>query len=242
MIRLSVIVPAFNEARFLGRTLAQLQAALASQADRLTDVELIVCDNNSTDQTAEVARQGGATVVFEPHNQIGRARNRGAQDATGDWLLFVDADTHVPAETFGDMLDHIETDRYVAGGCAVRLDGGLWYGRLIGWLAVQLFRWMKMAGGSFVFCRADAFRAIGGFDLEIYAGEEVFLSRALKRWGRPRGLRFAFLTRHAVVTSARKLDRAGIAGFLRILLRAIFRPYSTIRSREHLGFFYDPKR
>ena len=51
--------------------------------------ELMVCDNNSSDTTAAIARASGARVVFEPVNQIGRARNTGAAAATGEWLVFV---------------------------------------------------------------------------------------------------------------------------------------------------------
>jgi len=54
---------------------------------------MIVCDNNSTDRTAEIARAAGAIVVYEPVNQIARRRNCGAAAATGDWLIFVDADS-----------------------------------------------------------------------------------------------------------------------------------------------------
>jgi glycosyltransferase involved in cell wall biosynthesis len=73
--------------------------------------ELIVCDNNSTDYTADIARAAGATVVFEPVNQIARARNRGAEAATGDWLLFIDADSHPSAGLFTDVVEQIKSDR-----------------------------------------------------------------------------------------------------------------------------------
>ena len=89
-----MVVPAFNEERLLGASLAQMKSAAGAFAGRGWDFELIVCDNNSTDRTAEIARAAGATVVFEPVNQIARARNRGAAAATGDWLVFVDADSH----------------------------------------------------------------------------------------------------------------------------------------------------
>ena len=77
-VKVSIIIPAFNEERLLGQSLAQINLARAAFANRAWDSELIVCDNNSTDGTAEIARSAGATVVFEPVNQIGRARNRGA--------------------------------------------------------------------------------------------------------------------------------------------------------------------
>jgi glycosyltransferase involved in cell wall biosynthesis len=93
-VRISVIIPAFNEERLLGESLVQVNAAMAAFARRGWPAELIVCDNKSTDRTAEVARAAGASVIFEPVNQIGRARNRGAEAATGEWLIFIDADTH----------------------------------------------------------------------------------------------------------------------------------------------------
>src|SRR5580704_3687700 len=86
------------------------------------EFELIVCDNNSTDRTAEIARAAGARVIFEPFNQIGRARNTGASIATGDWLIFVDADSHPSEGLFADVAEQIVSGRCLAGGVTVRLD------------------------------------------------------------------------------------------------------------------------
>jgi glycosyltransferase involved in cell wall biosynthesis len=69
--------------------------------------EIIVCDNNSTDRTGELARAEGARVLFEPVNQISRARNAGAAVANGQWLVFVDADSFPSVELFAEMLAHI---------------------------------------------------------------------------------------------------------------------------------------
>lgn len=242
MTNLSVVIPAFNESRYIEPCIASMQAALAANRERLAATQIVVCDNNSSDDTAEIARRCGAMVVFEPHNQIARARNTGAAHASGDWLLFVDADCLVQAETIADLLDHIESGRFVGGGCAVRLDEAPWIARLAAATVVLLFRVLGYAAGSFVFCRADAFRAVGGFDERVYAGEEVFLSRALKAWGRPRGLRFTMLTRAPITTSARKLRTHGLWSFLKLALRGTILPRSTLGSREHLDFFYDGRR
>src|SRR5262245_66406239 len=97
---ISIVVPAFNEARGLAATLASIRRAAAAFDARGWRHELIVCDNNSTDATGAIARDAGAIVVFEPVNQISRARNAGAGRASGNWLLFIDADSHPSPELF----------------------------------------------------------------------------------------------------------------------------------------------
>ncbi|MFA6317176.1 MAG: glycosyltransferase, partial [Elusimicrobiota bacterium] len=92
-MKLSIVIPAFNEEKLLASCLRSVQAALATGLRPGWASEVVVCDNNSTDKTPEIARAEGAQVVFEPHNQISRARNTGAKAASGDWLLFIDADS-----------------------------------------------------------------------------------------------------------------------------------------------------
>jgi len=121
-VKISVVVPAFNEERLLGESLAQIKSAAHAFAQRGWDFELIVCDNNSTDRTAEIARAAGAIVVFEPVNQIARARNSGAAAATGDWLIFVDADSRPNAGLFAEVAGQISSGHCLAGGVTVRMD------------------------------------------------------------------------------------------------------------------------
>src|SRR5882672_5288336 len=118
-MKISVVVPAFNEEALLARSLASIRAAMAAFDAPGWSAELIVCDNNSTDRTAEVARAAGAQVVFEPINQISRARNSGAARAAGDWLVFVDADSHPDAALFADAAEQIAGGRCMAGGSTV---------------------------------------------------------------------------------------------------------------------------
>jgi cellulose synthase/poly-beta-1,6-N-acetylglucosamine synthase-like glycosyltransferase len=96
---LSVILPAFNEARALPATLAALDVARRRVELRFgCETEVLVVDNASTDATAGVARDAGARVVSEPSRNLARARNAGASAARGDVLVFVDADTWGPPE------------------------------------------------------------------------------------------------------------------------------------------------
>ena len=92
------MVPAFNEEQLIEASLRSIRAAMAAFDRAGWESELIVCDNNSTDRTADIARAMGATVVFEPINQISRARNAGAAAASGGWLVFVDADSQPSVE------------------------------------------------------------------------------------------------------------------------------------------------
>ncbi|OFW06296.1 MAG: hypothetical protein A3I61_07500 [Acidobacteria bacterium RIFCSPLOWO2_02_FULL_68_18] len=203
-MNVSVVVPAFNEERGLAASLRAIRAGMTTLEDRGWWSELIVCDNNSTDCTAAVAREHGAAVVFEPINQISRARNAGAGRARGDWLVFVDADSHPSRALFAEMAGVIEEGRCLAGGSTVRLDQSDPLSSLVvaGWNAVS--RIMHWAAGSFIFCEAHVFRELGGFSLELYAAEEIELFRRLKRVALQRRRTIAILHRHPLETSARK--------------------------------------
>ncbi len=206
---LSIVVPAFNEEKELPSCLDSIHSACASALNPANcpgvwRYELIVANNNSTDATDRVARRHGARVVFEPNNQISRARNRGASVARGQWLLFLDADSRLHGETLCDLRSAIESDCYVGGGCTIGLDSAPWWGSA----SIQLWnlaaQCMRLASGSFLFCRSEAFSAVGGFSESLYASEDLALSRRLKKWGKARGLAFSMLSAQPHVSSGRK--------------------------------------
>jgi glycosyltransferase involved in cell wall biosynthesis len=240
-VKISIVVPAFNEERLLGESLAQINLAAGALQQRGWATELIVCDNNSTDKTAQIARAAGATVVFEPINQIARARNRGADAATGDWLLFVDADSHPSAELFADVADAIDSGRCLAGGATVSLDKKYWTAELITLLWNFASRWRRMLAGSFIFCETATFRKIGGFSEELFAGEELELSQRLRKTAKETGRRIVILHRHPLVTSARKLHLYTLREHVRLITR-LFRDRRVLASREACHLWYDGRR
>lgn len=242
MLRVSIIIPAYNEERLLGETLRRVQAAQYAFTAQGWTMEVIVCDNNSTDRTAELAQAAGATVVFEPINQIARARNRGAAVAPGDWLLFIDADSHPSEELFEDVAEAINSGRYLAGGATVRLEDGYPVANFFTGAWNWLSRCRLLLAGSFIFCEAQAFRKIGGFSHELFVGEELDLSVRLKQLGRETGKRIVILHRHPLVTSARKVRLYSGRELLWFFLRAAFRQKATLESRAACHPWYDGRR
>jgi glycosyltransferase involved in cell wall biosynthesis len=241
-VLISIIVPAFNEERLLGESLAGIRAALGSFSARGWDTELIVCDNNSTDRTAQIAQAAGAKVVFEPVNQIGRARNRGAQSAQGDWLVFVDADSRPSAELFAAVANEISTGRCLAGGSTVRLDGDHPKANWVVGLWNCLSRSFNLLAGSFIFCEATAFRAVGGFSEELFAGEELELSQKLKRVAREQNKRVVLLHLHPLITSARKVQLYRTRDHLWFFIKAMFARRKILTSRDACFPWYDGRR
>lgn len=241
-MKISIIIPAFNEELLLGETLQQMHAATEAFTRRGWTSEVIVCDNNSTDRTANIAREGGAQVVFEPVNQIARARNRGAEAASGDWLLFVDADSQPEVALFGDVAEQIASGRCVAGGSTIRLAGHHPAANCVASLWNGLSRWRRLLAGSFVFVEAKVFHALGGFSPELFAGEELELSGRLHEFARKDGREVVILHRHPLVTSARKARLYTTREHLKFLARAAWNREGTLRNRDACHSWYDGRR
>jgi glycosyltransferase involved in cell wall biosynthesis len=241
-MHLSIIIPAFNEERLIEQCLESISTSLLKNYKPGFSSEVIVVDNNSTDKTAELARQAGANVVFEPVNQIGRARNAGAGVATGNWLLFVDADSLLNPGLLADILKLIDDGKSVGCGSKIEMKGLPWWASstLNFWTAVAVrFHW---AAGALVVCRADAFRDVGGFNQELYALEEITLSQELTKWGRERGLKFTILTKHPLETSARKVLLYSRSEIFGQMFRVLFNRRRSLHDKSQLPIWYDGRR
>lgn len=241
-MRISIIIPAFNEEKLLPGTLAGIKAASPAFLHQGWELELIVCDNNSTDGTSALARASGARVVFEPVNQIGRARNCGAQAATGEWLLFIDADSRPSAALFGEVAAQIVSGECLAGGVTVTLDTASRGGALITEIWNFLSRAFHLLAGSFIFCEAEAFHQVGGFSTDLFAGEELELTRKLKRLARARQKQIVILHAHPLITSARKIHLYTFREHTRFLLRAALARRRVLTSRQECHTWYDGRR
>lgn len=203
---ISIIIPAFNEEKYIGQTLARINLALEANQEQGFAWELIVCDNNSTDRTAEIAAQMGAIVTFEPVNQIAKARNTGAAAAGGDWFLFIDADSYPSPDLVAEVSDVVRSGNYVGCGTTVLVEGGTLFNKLRMERLNPLFRLFNWSGGAFLLCQREAFQVIGGFSTTLYAFEEVDFVLRIKRYGRRTKRKFTVIHRHPVITSGRKGD------------------------------------
>lgn len=216
---ISVLIPAYNEEKLITRVIRQVRESFAAVS--FGSYEIIVCDNNSTDRTGELSAAEGAVVVKESHNQIARARNTAAKSSRGKWLIFLDADTFLTPEILGKTIRTFEEGKICAGGCQLKFDRdniGL-FPSFMTQLWNRISHIVNLAAGSYLFCYREAWADIGGFNEEIYAGEEIFFSQQLKKWAKERKLRFQVLTGMPVVTSARKMDwYSSWQLFLRVLL------------------------
>jgi len=238
---ISFIVPAYNEELELPSTLAAIRdAALAAASPSVggqdRQHEIIVVDDASTDTTAAIGREAGAQVVSIKRRQIAASRNAGARVARGNILFFVDADTRIKPKHIVDAIAALHAG--CAGGSArIEAHGPvpLW-GRIFMRMFCAVYFANNLGAGAFLFTSRKNFDAIGGFDEELFIGEEIYFSLALKKIGR-----FKIL-REPIVTSGRKLRMYSAGKILSRSLAIIIRGRRAARSRDRLDLWYDGKR
>jgi glycosyltransferase involved in cell wall biosynthesis len=230
---ISFIIPAYNEEIELSSTLAAIRSAAA---DASQPFEIIVVDDASTDATPEIAEEAGARVVSILRRQIAAARNAGAGAAQGEYLFFVDADTRISRSHVTKAIAALEGG-YAGGSARVALDGMIpTWGRVLLHAFGTLYFGLNLGAGAFLFTTRHNFQAIGGFDEQYFAGEEVYFSLALRKLGRFKVLR------EPIVTSGRKLRMYPAKQFLRNFFGVIVGGPRAVRSRAKLRLWYDGKR
>lgn len=238
--RYSLIIPAYNEERLLGRLLDSVDAARATYG-RGDAVELIVADNASTDRTAVIAATRGCRVIAVEKRVIAAARNAGARAARGEFLAFVDADAQVHPDTFVEIDRALADPRVVAGATGARLER---------WSIGIAFTYAMIVPIVFVtgmdtgvtFCRKEDFEAIGGYDESRLVAEDVAFLWALRRLGQTRGQRLARATRAKIVASTRKFDEFGDWHFFLVAIEGLRHLMRRDLTRLTDRYWYKPNR
>jgi rSAM/selenodomain-associated transferase 2 len=179
-MRLSIVIPTLNEAATIQQN---LQRALA-----LRPHEVIVADGGSEDETAELARAAGASVVTSVRGR-GRQLNTGSRQATGDVLLFLHADCWLEEQAAEQIEAALLDDNVVGGAFQQRIDHEHRIFRWLEWGNAVRVRWRRMPyGDQGIFLRRSAFEALGSF-AEVRLLEDVLLMREIRH----RGWRIEFL-------------------------------------------------
>jgi rSAM/selenodomain-associated transferase 2 len=192
---ISVIIPALNEAATIGKTLAHLKCR--------THLEVIVVDGGSKDGTVALAESHGAKVI---PSKPGKAvqMNAGAATAAGDILVFLHADTLLPADFRDHVVAALNQKGVAAGAFRLSIDSTAAGLRIIERMANWRSRLLRLPyGDQALFMKKSLFEEIGGFpDMPIM--EDYILVRRLNRNGR------IVIVPAAVVTSPRRWLQLGI--------------------------------
>ena len=179
-MKFSIIIPAYNEEKYLPRLLESIETARSHYSGGRDAVEVIVADNCSTDRTAEVAAHHGARVVLVAKRRIAAARNGGALVATGEILCFIDADSAIHPQTFDAIDQAITSGRFVWGVTGAVLERKS-FALLITYCLMMPMVLLTGLDTGLSFCRREDFEAVGGYDESRLYAEDVILPLALRR-------------------------------------------------------------
>jgi glycosyltransferase involved in cell wall biosynthesis len=208
VIRLSLVIPAFNEEALLPRLLDTVDAARARYTRGADAIEVIVADNGSTDRTAAIAAARGCQVAPVVRRVIAASRNGGAARATGDILCFVDADMQIHPDTFNGVERALANPRIIGGATGAymeRMSAGL----AVTYAMLVPFVWLSNMDTGVVFMRRKDFLTAGGYDERKPIAEDVHFLWKLTRLGWSRGQRLTRLRPLKAIASTRKFDRYG---------------------------------
>lgn len=238
---ISLVIPAFNEERFLPRLLDSVAVARGRFAAGGGVLEVIVADNLSSDGTARIAAERGCRVVEVTTRNIGAVRNGGVRAALAPVVATVDADHRLHPDTFVAVARCMASPRIIAGSSGARPERwSLGIAATFAILAPLAF--LTGIDTGVVFCRREDFDAVGGYDETKPIAEDVAFLWALKRRGWRRGQRLVRTRDAKVIASMRKFDEHGDWHYF-----GLFRRVPKLLRRRRLSdgtlaYWYKPKR
>lgn len=195
----SVIIPVFHESLIINKTIEDVYRIGAG-----FDIEVIVVDGNvHGDTVASIINKKAIPLI----TYRGRARqmNKGASVASGEILVFLHADTQLPANAFDAISSFLETGEYVGGAFDLGIQSRRWIFRVIEQLVSVRTRLTRVPyGDQAIFIKRDYFETMKGFP-EIPLMEDVAFMRGLKKSGHK-----IVIVPQKVQTSPRRWDKEGI--------------------------------
>lgn len=212
MIKFSVVIPAHNEEKYIGRCLRAVIGA--SKYVKPERVEIIVVANRCTDRTCAIAKHYGAKVIINDDKCIAAIRNTGVKAAKGEIVVTIDADSLMTKYSFVEIRERLESGKYIGGGTNPkfeRMSLGIAVSSmyvLLKLLPVMIKNGGFLSGAMFWFYKHD-FEAVNGFDESLVSLEDIDFAVRLKKLGKQRGKKYGTLKRSYIMTSSRKFDEFG---------------------------------
>jgi glycosyltransferase involved in cell wall biosynthesis len=236
----SVVIPTFQEGRYLRRCLESLAA------QSYAPFETIVVDGGSSDETLDIAREFGATVVLAPASTLVMARQIGADLARGEIIVGADADTWYPKDHLARVVANFAQDaRIIAvGGIGVFEPEPWWCYQIWNvtyWFYATIYRLtghvVYVAASNFSYTKA-AFGQVGGYTTYLEAaGDELDILAKLKKAGT-----IAFDTQLIVYPSSRRARAGCFSYYLRFGIIGYGLSYLLSRVFKRIVIRYTPVR
>jgi hypothetical protein len=233
---ISIITPAHNEEKYLGKCLSSVKKAAQSASVKY---EHIVVINRCTDQTESIARSLGCRIVHENSKNLSCIRNAGVAHACGDIIVTIDADSWISENMFTEVIRMLNSGQYIGGGVRIypeRLSAGIFCSLLI----VMPFVLLHGVSVGMLWCFKSDFDAVGGFNESLICVEDIDLARRLKKLGKNTSKHYGTIRKAHMITSCRKFDQFGDWYFVRNpkLVYDIF----TCKQDAANEFYYDISR
>ena len=212
MKKVSVVIPAHNEEKYVRRCIRSVKKAAAVYGG---ETEIIVVCNRCTDRTAELAAENGARVVFNEDRCIARVRNAGIAAAEGDIIITIDCDNRMTPGTINEAVGMLESGRYIGGGAPIRFERYSVPLFLNDLLCEAGFKLTGLYCGIF-WAEKSTFDAVGGFE-DLRAMEDAATAKKLRAYGKAHGKEYGCLKENHLINSTRKYDDMGDWLYLRLI-------------------------
>lgn len=217
MKSISVVIPAHNEEKYVGRCIRSIKNAAQNYSG---DVEIIVVCNRCTDNTAKIAKKLGARVITNEDRCIAKVRNAGICSAKGDIIVTIDCDNRMTKGTLKEIAFLLGTGKYIGGGAPIRFERYSVPLYLNDLLCRLSFGITGLYCGIF-WAEKTSFQAIGGF-VEKKAMEDAATAKALKAYGKQHGKKYTVLRKNVLINSTRKYDDMGDWLYLKLMVGNIW--------------------
>jgi len=205
-IKFSIIIPAHNEEKYIGKCLDSISKASKSFKNQ---VEVIAVLNRCTDRTEEIAKSYHCITIKNNDKNLSKIRNAGVEAARGEIILTIDADSQMNEHVLSKAEENLASGKYIGGGVTgkfERMSLGIFVSTLL-LIGPLLLKYGAISVGIF-WCYKKDFTSINGFNEDMLMAEDADFAKRLKDWGKKHGKKYGTI-KNGMITSCRKFDHHG---------------------------------